>query len=337
MPSIETIQLPLPHVGSVNAWLLRGDPLTLVDTGPRSAAALDALERGLGARGVRLEDIELVIGTHHHHDHVGLAATIRRRSCARLAVLDAAAQYAADYEASVARDRRYAAELMTAHGVPDELLAPADALWDYIGRTSESFDADIRLHDGGSIRAGGRDMRVIARAGHSATDTLLVDSGARVAFAGDHLLAKISPNTEIYDAGTSRSRSRVAYLSGLKRTARMPVECFLPGHGPPVIAAAAVVRRQLSQHRRRCRRIAQLIAQRPVSAFEVARRMWSDAIVREQPLLVLWEVLGLLDVMLDAGVAAEVQAQDGRPRFTLAGLRDGRPRSTGGQVLVDAR
>src|SRR5947209_14590282 len=88
MPSIETIQLPLPRVGSVNAWLLRGDPLTLVDTGPRSAAALDALERGLGARGVRLEDIELVIGTHHHHDHVGLAATIRRRSCARLAVRD---------------------------------------------------------------------------------------------------------------------------------------------------------------------------------------------------------------------------------------------------------
>ena len=75
-----TSQLPLAHVGSVNAWLLRGDPLTLVDTGPRDDGALAALEDGLRREGLRLEDIELVLATHHHLDHVGLAATIQRRS-----------------------------------------------------------------------------------------------------------------------------------------------------------------------------------------------------------------------------------------------------------------
>ena len=47
MASVDAIPIPLPLVGSVNAWLLRGDPLTIVDTGPRSDQALDALERGL--------------------------------------------------------------------------------------------------------------------------------------------------------------------------------------------------------------------------------------------------------------------------------------------------
>ena len=42
-----------PHIGSVNAWLLRGDPLTLIDTGPRDDAALAALEAGLRRAGVR--------------------------------------------------------------------------------------------------------------------------------------------------------------------------------------------------------------------------------------------------------------------------------------------
>ena len=69
------IPLPLPHIGSVNAWLLPGDPLTLIDTGPCDDAALTALEAGLGRAGVALEDLELVLVTHHHLDHSGLAAT----------------------------------------------------------------------------------------------------------------------------------------------------------------------------------------------------------------------------------------------------------------------
>src|SRR6476646_4002738 len=64
MQGIVQIQAPLPHIRSVNIWLLRGSPLTLIDTGPRSDEALDALEAGLRREGVRLEDIELVIPTH---------------------------------------------------------------------------------------------------------------------------------------------------------------------------------------------------------------------------------------------------------------------------------
>ena len=38
-----------------------------------------------------------MIGTHHHHDHVGLAATIKRRSGARIAALEGAADYGERY------------------------------------------------------------------------------------------------------------------------------------------------------------------------------------------------------------------------------------------------
>ena len=37
--------IPVPFLGTVNLWLLRGEPLTLVDTGPRSDEALWALEQ----------------------------------------------------------------------------------------------------------------------------------------------------------------------------------------------------------------------------------------------------------------------------------------------------
>src|SRR3954462_1529014 len=99
------IKLPLAHVGSVNAWLLPGEPLTLVDTGPRDDAALAALEAGLREHGLRIEDIELGLATHHPVDHIGLAATIARRSGARIAALDRLADYAARYDDEVEEDR----------------------------------------------------------------------------------------------------------------------------------------------------------------------------------------------------------------------------------------
>ena len=155
MNRIVAIPLPLPHVRSVNAWLLRGDPVTLIDTGPRADGALAALEEGLRREGLRVEDIELLLATHHHLDHVGLAATIQRRSGAAVAVLDRTADYAARYAAEVDEDRRFARSLMAHHGVPEQLVAETESFWQYIRDTTEDFRADVRLADG-DRRAGRR-------------------------------------------------------------------------------------------------------------------------------------------------------------------------------------
>src|SRR3954468_13097278 len=99
MNATVAISLPLAHVGSVNVWLRRGDPVTLIDTGPRDDAALAALEAGLRRNGLRVEDVELVRAPHHHLDHVDLAPTIQRRAGPTVAVLDRTADYGARYGA----------------------------------------------------------------------------------------------------------------------------------------------------------------------------------------------------------------------------------------------
>src|SRR3954468_18734190 len=163
MTSPIVIPLPLADIGSVNAWPLPGDPVTLIDTGPRDGGALSALEAGLRREGLRVEDIELLLATHHHLDHVGLAATVQRRSGPAVAVLDRTADYAAHYAAEVEQDRRFARALMTHHGVPAQTIADAEDFWDYIRDTTEAFVADVRLADGDRVRAGGRTLRVVAR------------------------------------------------------------------------------------------------------------------------------------------------------------------------------
>jgi glyoxylase-like metal-dependent hydrolase (beta-lactamase superfamily II) len=314
MQGIVQIQAPLPHIRSVNIWLLRGDPLTLIDTGPCTDDALTALESGLRREGLRVEDIELVIPTHHHLDHSGLAATIAARSGARVAALDRVADYGARYAERSAADRSFSRELMRHHGVPESVIEANEGFWDYIRETSAPFGTDVVLTDGDVITAGGRDLRVLARPGHSTTDTLFVDEQSATAFVGDHLLAGISSNAEIVPVAEptgSRPRARIEYLANLKRTASMPLDLLLTGHHDSVTNHAGLVSRRFSEHRRRCRRILDVLEHDPAQAYGIAGHLWSARTVSEQPLLVVWEVLGHLDLLLDDGRVSEQKLEDG--------------------------
>jgi glyoxylase-like metal-dependent hydrolase (beta-lactamase superfamily II) len=319
MERIIEIPLPLPHIGSVNTWLLLGEPLTLVDTGPRDEAALSTLEAGLRRARTRLEDIELVLATHHHLDHVGLAATIQRRSGAVVAVLDRVADYARHYADALEEDRGFAHRLMSQHGVPDQIVADNEPFWEYLRSASEGFAADVRLADGDRIRAGGRALRVVARPGHSTTDTLFVDDRDGLAFTGDHLLSRISSNTEIYPADRAddgRARSRLRYLANLRKTAAMPLARLLTGHGAAVTDHARLVDERLRDHERRCARIVATLEDRPRTAYDIAGHLWSARTVAEQPLLVVWEVVGHLELLLAGGHARE-RGGAGRSVFEL--------------------
>jgi glyoxylase-like metal-dependent hydrolase (beta-lactamase superfamily II) len=166
----------------------------------------------------------------------------------------------------------------------------------------------------------------VARPGHSTTDALLVDERERIAFVGDHLLAKISSNTEIYPAlepTGSRPRARVEYLENLRRTAAMPLARLLTGHGADIADHAGLVERRLAEHEHRCEEIVAALGAGSATAFDVAGHLWPRETVREQPLFVVWEVLGHLDLLLDAGRVREQVTEDGSAHgvasFALAG------------------
>lgn len=337
----------MPHIRSVNAWLLRGEPLTLIDTGPYGDSAFSALEVGLRRAGVRVEDVELILITHHHLDHSGLAATIANRSGAVVAAMERTAAYGERYGERSEADRRFSHALMRHHGVPEAVIDDNEAFWAFIREQSAAWHTDRVLADGERIHAGGRELRVVARPGHSTTDTLFVDGRNRLAFVGDHLLASVSSNTEIYPAvepdGT-RPRARVEYLDSLGLTAAMPLDRLLSGHGEAITGHADLVELRFGEHQRRCERILAVLQGGPASAYEITRHLWSARTVTEQPLLVIWEVLGHLDLLLDADVIDERVTDDGsrygvatfasrdRPATNEAGAGRGTPRHPGAVI-----
>src|SRR6185436_4622888 len=75
---IVPISLPTPfYIGPVNVYLIAEDPITIIDTGPKTKEAIAALRAGLRAAGFLLSDIRRIVLTHAHEDHCGLARAVR--------------------------------------------------------------------------------------------------------------------------------------------------------------------------------------------------------------------------------------------------------------------
>ena len=73
---IHRLAIPTPFaVGRVNCYLIDDEPLTLLDAGPNSGRSLDELQRQLRALGHSIEDLELIVISHHHLDHIGVKLT----------------------------------------------------------------------------------------------------------------------------------------------------------------------------------------------------------------------------------------------------------------------
>src|ERR687886_2457344 len=72
------ISLPTPfYVGPVNVYLIAEEPITIIDTGPKTREAVEALREGLRRARFRVQDIKRIVLTHAHEDHCGLAKTLR--------------------------------------------------------------------------------------------------------------------------------------------------------------------------------------------------------------------------------------------------------------------
>jgi glyoxylase-like metal-dependent hydrolase (beta-lactamase superfamily II) len=318
---VHRLAIPTPFmVGRVNAYLIEDSPLTLVDSGPNSAKALDELEQALAARGHAIEDIELLVITHQHMDHFGLASILARRSGAEVAALEGLAPFLASYGHQTDLEDRFAERLMLRHGIPREIVTALRAVSAGFRAWGAAVEVTRPLADGGVLELRDRTLRVLHRPGHSPSDTVFVDEERSMMLAADHLIAHISSNPLLarpLDADEEyeepRPRALLTYMDSLQRTRAMDLSLVLPGHGRPITDHAGLIDERFRMHDRRAQKMLRLIASEPRTAHEIAQEMWGNVAVT-QAYLTLSEVLGHVDLLLrDAAVVEE--EQDGVVRF----------------------
>jgi glyoxylase-like metal-dependent hydrolase (beta-lactamase superfamily II) len=313
---IHALSIPTPFaVGRVNCYLIDDDPLTLVDTGPNSGKALDELDVALREHGRRIDELERIVITHQHLDHMGLVGILARRSGAEVVTLDLLAPVIEEFGAYAERDDELAESLMLRHGIPRDVVIALRSMSRAFRAWGGSAPVDRRLADGEALEFADRTLQALHRPGHSPSDTVFWDAERRELIGGDHLLGHISSNPLIArplggksgEPGGGRPRALMTYMRSLRETRAMPIETVLPGHGEPVTDHVKLIDDRFALHERRAAKIAGLIAEKPMTTYEIAQSLWGNVAVT-QAYLTLSEVLGHVDLLLDRGEIRETEA-----------------------------
>jgi glyoxylase-like metal-dependent hydrolase (beta-lactamase superfamily II) len=310
---IHRLQIPTPFaVGRVNCYLIEDSPLTLVDTGPNSGKSLDELTRQVEDAGHALDDIELIVISHQHIDHLGLVEIVASHSGAEVAAIDVMVPFVERYGEDTERDDEFAAGLMLRYGIPEELVVALRSVSASFRAWGAAAKVTRPLADGEAIDLRDRTLEVQHRPGHSPSDTVFWDERRRILLCADHLIGHISSNPLLarpLDGSSERPKALVTYLRSLARTRELPAEILLPGHGEPITDHVALIDGRFEMHRRRADKVLGLIADRPRTAYELAQEMWGNVAVT-QAFLTLSEVVGHVDLLIDAGLVREVPDGD---------------------------
>ncbi len=309
LAGIHCLRIPTPFaVGRVNCYLIEDEPLTLVDTGPNSGKALDELQGQLGQRGHSIDDLELVIVTHQHIDHLGLVEIVVEHSGAEVAALDLAAERLANFREDADREDEFAVDLMLRNGIPSEVAFALQSVSRSFRGWGSRAEVTRRLTDGEEITFRDRTLQTLHRPGHSPSDTVFWDAERRILLAADHLIAHISSNPLIarpLDGSSERTQALVTYMESMKKTRELPAAIVLSGHGEPIVDHVALIDDRLAKHQRRKEKIHKLIAEKPRSGYEIAQAIWGDVAVT-QAFLTLSEVIGHADLLVNEGRVREV-------------------------------
>jgi glyoxylase-like metal-dependent hydrolase (beta-lactamase superfamily II) len=309
LAGIHCLQIPTPFaVGRVNCYLLEDEPLTLIDTGPNSGKALDELQSQLDAHGHSIDDLDLVIVTHQHIDHLGLVEIVVEHSGAEVAALGIAAERLANFSEDAESEDGFAVELMLRNGIPEEVAFALQSVSRSFRGWGSRAEVTRPLEDGQALPFRDRNLQALHRPGHSPSDTVFWDEERRILIAADHLIAHISSNPLIsrpLDGSNRRTQALVTYIESMKKTREMPAEIVLSGHGEPITDHAALIDDRIVKHERRKEKIYKLIAEQPRSGYEIAQAIWGNVAVT-QAFLTLSEVIGHADLLVNEGRVREV-------------------------------
>jgi glyoxylase-like metal-dependent hydrolase (beta-lactamase superfamily II) len=232
LPGVWRIRLPLPWPGvpHVNAWALRaGDGIVLVDTGIHGDDALEELERTLHVAGFRLSDIRLVVCTHVHSDHYGLAAPILEAAGCELWMHPNHAHMSrAASDPERALERRI--EVARQSGVPLEPLRRwAEERRDQRPGIAGFVPPDRDLVTGVQVETDIGPWTAYETPGHAPSHVVLFQPDQRLLLSGDHVLGRVFL---YFDYGWTPDPV-AEFLAGLETVDALNARLCLPGHGRP--------------------------------------------------------------------------------------------------------
>ncbi len=319
MDGFERIEIPTPFdIGTVNCYLFTDGPLTIIDPGPDTDEAHEALTAALHDRGRSVAEVDHVLITHPHIDHFGLTARVVAQAGATVVAHEHAAAIVADMPAHFRREQAFFEPFLRSMGLPDSMADVVTKVPEPYLAFQAAVDVDRFVDDGDTITAGPT-FDCYHTPGHAPGSICFRPADGDVMFTGDHVLADITPNPVLSvrpDGSDDRTRSLPTYLASLKRLRSVDATRGYGGHRGPIDDLHGRVDETLSHHRTRREDVAErLEAAGPTTPYALMKELF-PGLPTTEVFLGMSEVIGHLD-LLEAADRVDVSTTDGVTRYAV--------------------
>lgn len=236
---------------SVNCFLVPGAQLTLVDCGLDMGDNWRTFQRLLKENGYQVRDIEQIVITHEHRDHIGLLSKIMEESNAIVHIPKAIEGWFSQPEVMKTALMGFMKKNYDTLGFPAEMLQKAMQFIDGF-RTYPTFKEMDRFRlfeEGDTIEMANTEWEILNTPGHCPTQYVFIQAEEKRIFSGDMLLP-VAPMPIISEDPNNpgqKNRALKELLESFERLKPYDFQTVYPGHGPIFSNANAVIDRQLAR------------------------------------------------------------------------------------------
>ncbi|RSD27343.1 MBL fold metallo-hydrolase [Mesobacillus subterraneus] len=294
---IAKLTLPTPFpVGDVNAYLIKGDRLTLVDAGTKTKESWESFKSQLALLNLKPEDIEQVVLTHDHPDHVGMldffspelevyGHPLNERWINRTPSFEQ-------------EHRKFYETFFLQTGIPEKYFVPSMKVMKktLVFSCNRSLTGQLVEHDVPAALPG---WRVIETPGHAQSHIVLLREKDGTMIAGDTILAGISPNPLLeppLPGETERPKPLVQYNASLKKLQKFPIGLVYTGHGTEITEVHTLIEKRIARQHDRAMQVRNMLSGREMTVFEICQLLFPSVYERELNLTIS-ETVGQLDYL----------------------------------------
>ncbi|MFX1574345.1 MAG: MBL fold metallo-hydrolase [Promethearchaeota archaeon] len=299
-PSFEGLQF-------VSMYLLRIDGShVLIDAGLSFPDCEQLFFTELAKLKISPKDLQYLIITHEHPDHIGLAKAIKLKNPDILILTHEITKKLmksmmnTDNLVQIQKSTELSSSDLIRYGVNKKKVKKVLQYMNMFSSFTEYYEPDRILQDNDEIVVDSDKLKIIWTPGHSIGHICVFDEMKKFLFSGDHILSRITPHigaflsNPITDKEYEFTNILDLYLRSLDRIDQLNPKIIFPAHQEIIYNPHERILAIKKHHANRLSEIAKTIENEPKTPFKISQLHFGENLSEINTFLALSEVLSHL-------------------------------------------